>query len=397
SWRWRLYVLTFVESVATILLERGVYFFTTERLGFGEVSNLTLALCFGVAYAVGALASHSVAERVGERRLLLGSLIGLAVVHAGIAAWPTGLPIAVGFTLIGLGSGLKWPVVESFLGAGLDERQMRRALGRFNVTWSTAVPLTVGAAGLLVAFAPAWVFFAAVVPMHAVSVVLALGMPREPEHGRDEGGAAATDAIDEAGLAWRWRLLWSARWLLVGACALAFLIAPLVPEIFARLGQGPAVAGWLAGLLDAARLAVFVVFMAWGGWHGRAWPMVVAMAALPAGTAMVLFGGSVAMVVAGEVLFGLAMGAVYYAALYYALVVKRAAVDAGGIHEALIGGGFAIGPAIGLLGIGMAGWVGGATAGLLVGVLPWVAVTTALGVAGLAGVGPGQRRAAARG
>ena len=39
----------------------------------------------------------------------------------------------------------------------------------------------------------------------------------------------------------------------------------------------------------------------------------------------------------------------YYAALYYAMSVGRAKVDAGGTHEALIGGGYMFGPLVGLM------------------------------------------------
>ena len=47
--------------------------------------------------------------------------------------------------------------------------------------------------------------------------------------------------------------------------------------------------------------------------------------------------------VAGELLFGWAVGEVYFAALYYAMVVQNASVEAGGGHERIIGLGFALG------------------------------------------------------
>jgi hypothetical protein len=413
SWRWRLYLITFVESVASIALERGLYFFTTERLAFGGAANLGVALAFGLAYVVGALLSHPVAERLGERRLLRWTLVVLAGLHAGLAAWPTAAGVWVAFPLIGLVTGLKWPVIESYVGAGLDERQTRRALGRFNLSWSVAVPITIGGAGLAAAVLPAWAFFAAVIPLHAATWWLTWRIPVAPEHAATPGDADAPGdrgtalavaddgdaraAWDAAGLAWRGRLLWASRWLLAGACALMFLIAPLIPGMLRDLGVGASAAGGWAAVLDAARVAAFVGMMAWGGWHGRAWPIVLSMLALPAGAGMVLFGGSLAMVVAGEVVFGLATGVVYFAALYYAMVVKRASVDAGGVHEALIGGGFAIGPAIGLVGLTLAGAMGGEVAGMLAGLGPWVVLIGGLAALALLGVGPGQRRALARG
>ncbi len=47
-------------------------------------------------------------------------------------------------------------------------------------------------------------------------------------------------------------------------------------------------------------------------------------------------------------MFGIAGGMTYYAALYYAMVMKNAAVEAGGAHEGLIGSGLMVGPVIGL-------------------------------------------------
>ena len=45
--------------------------------------------------------------------------------------------------------------------------------------------------------------------------------------------------------------------------------------------------------------------------------------------------------------------------LWLALVVKNASVDAGGVHEGLIGAGFAIGPTMGLIGHAPASPAGG--------------------------------------
>ena len=92
--------------------------------------------------------------------------------------------------------------------------------------------------------------------------------------------------------------------------------------------------------------------------------------ALPAGLFIYLFGKSLGVVLAGEVLFGLAAGMTYYAALYYAMVVKNASVDAGGVHEGLIGAGFALGPAAGLAGIALKPALGSKVLGTIAGIGP---------------------------
>ena len=65
--------------------------------------------------------------------------------------------------------------------------------------------------------------------------------------------------------------------------------------------------------------------------------------------------------IAGLAVFGIGHSLIYSAALYYALEVGQAEVQAGGKHEALIGCGYTFGP---LLGLGASfaegsGWISG--------------------------------------
>ena len=81
----RLFIITFVESFATILVERGIYFFSHSQLGFSDNQNLWLALALSVAYVIGALASNRLSVRLTERRVLVLSILGQLVVHTGLA------------------------------------------------------------------------------------------------------------------------------------------------------------------------------------------------------------------------------------------------------------------------------------------------------------------------
>jgi hypothetical protein len=79
-------------------------------------------------------------------------------------------------------------------------------------------------------------------------------------------------------------------------------------------------------------------------------------------------------VVLGEIVFGVLSGVTYFAALYYAMVVKNASVDAGGAHEGLIGLGFSLGPGVGLIGHALARTGGSYLGGVLLGVAPLLIV-----------------------
>jgi len=136
--------------------------------------------------------------------------------------------------------------------------------------------------------------------------------------------------------------------MMMTAYAAARIVAALAPRIFADLGCRVSIATPMACFFDGALLIAFITLQRWPAWHNRAAPLVLGLLLMPAGFFMYVLGGNLPVVLFGEVLLGLVAGLAYYAALYYAMVVKNASVDAGGTHEALIGTAFAIGPLIGL-------------------------------------------------
>lgn len=361
----RFLLITFIGSFAVICIERGEYFYTADVLGFGDVANLWLALLFGATYVAGSLLSHGASARLGEKSLLLRVVMAQIVVHAAMGARPSAAIMFSGSAIAGLLYGLQWPVIESYVGAGQTAAGTRRVIGLFNLSWAVAIPVTLAVAGPIIHTWPRGLFF---LPAALNAAMLGLLLPAggRPEHVPDDH--PARPPADE--LARLRRLLLGHRWLMLVGYASMFILAPLLPRILEDLGFAVQRATALSGLLDLMRVTAFAVLFLYRGWHGARWLVVGSAAALPAGFFMVLFGQRIGMVLGGEVLFGLAMGGVYYGALHYALVVRNAAVGAGGAHEGLIGGGFALGPAIGLLGIALAPALGGRVAGSLVALAP---------------------------
>jgi hypothetical protein len=105
--------------------------------------------------------------------------------------------------------------------------------------------------------------------------------------------------------------------------------------------------------------------------------LVLGAVAMTGGFGLVVAGPSVGYMLVGFGCLGAGVGVIYYAALYYALAVGHAQVDAGATHEGLIGAGYTAGPIAGLLGTAIAGGVG------IVGVV-WALV----GLAGVPAVRP---------
>ena len=341
----RLLFVTFVESIGTILLERGIYFFTHERLRFTERENLLLALLFGVFYVAGALLSHRAALRLGEKRLLYVTLAALLALHVALSLRANGQLIAVCFALLALFHGLKWPVVESFYSAGQPPKKLLPALGRFNVCWALAVPIGVAGSGPLISARPELLFAVAAL-LNVLALVAVRRLPEVPEHMADAHPERPPPELIRSYSS----LLVSARWSLLLSYTLMFLLAPLMPEIFSNLGLELSRATSAAAVLDVVRVLSFAALGAYSGWQARWSPLMFATLIQPPAFAVMIWGPSLGLVLAAELVFGLAAGISYTAALYYALVVRNAAVDAGGAHEGLIGLGFALGPLCGLAG-----------------------------------------------
>lgn len=341
-----LFILTFLESIAATLLQRGLYFYTHENLGFSESQNLWLAFGFGIAYIAGAFVSHSLSKRYGEQRLLLACIVGLLVFHSLLAVFPSAWVLVSSVFGTAVIQGMKWPVIESYVSAGRAPKQLLPILSRYNVTWATAGFVAIGITGLIVGTGVPSLFFWLPALLNVGAIVLTLRLPERPlhlEHGHP-------DRPVETELRSMRALLGSARWSMTGSYALLYVLAPLMPSLLAGLELPVTLATPVASVLDAVRVVTFGALGAITAWHGKRAPMWLTMAALPLGFLLILLGDSLPLVILGEVIFGVAAGFAYTSALYYALVSENASVDAGGAHESLIGIGIGLGPLSGLAG-----------------------------------------------
>ncbi|MCE9592475.1 MAG: MFS transporter [Planctomycetes bacterium] len=376
-----LLAIAFIESFATILLERGVYFYAQDHLQFSPTANLGLALGIGVCYVIGALISHKLAHRLGEKRVLLTVLIIHCALHAALAFFAAVPPfLLLNFTLA-LVTGLKWPIVESYVSAGRTAGQTARAVGLFSISWALSVPPGMAAAGQLIHWKPASLFVAAAL-VNLVTLAIVCLLESRPTHlAHDSPHRPSAEEMSRLP-----RLLSSGRWSMFASYMLLFLIVPLMPEIFRSMGFGVRSSTALGSLVEVVRAVTFIAMVNTIAWHGRPSGLFFAAVALPIGFLMILFGAELpqqfagqhlATVLLGELVFGVAAGFAYYAALYYAMVHANASVESGGAHESLVGLGFAVGPAVGLLGYLLAGPLGGHNTGMVVAVVPIILICAA--------------------
>jgi hypothetical protein len=339
--------VTFLGSVSSGVFWAGIFFVTATHYRFSPARNLVLAAAMGAVYAFGARYA-GVLLRVLERRLsprtVLAGALGLwAVASLGPVAFDD-LEAVVWVTALvgGAMPAIVWPIVESFLTAGRHGREMRSALGWFNVTWTpaTAVPLLL--MPLLARKSVLWtVALTAVVNGGAMLALLAVP-PRPGLHEREAAEAAV-------GAEYPW-LMRSASWLLPLSYVMCSTLAPVLPHRIAAVGAGAIPASVIASTWMITRFATLGLMWRVGFWHGRWGTLVVAAVALVGGLVMALLGSRLETMVGGLALFGSGMGLIYYSAIYYTMAIGHAAVDASGSFEALIGLGYCLGPLLGLAG-----------------------------------------------
>jgi MFS family permease len=146
-------------------------------------------------------------------------------------------------------------------------------------------------------------------------------------------------------------LLHAARMLLPLSYVLNAAMSPLLPYLFTRIDLPQQFETTVASTWMWVRIVAMAIMWNLGFWHGKWGTLLLGGISMTLGFGIAVLVPSLPLLILGLAIFGVGMGIIYYAALYYAMAVGRAEVDAGGTHEALIGAGYTVGPLTGLIGV----------------------------------------------
>jgi predicted MFS family arabinose efflux permease len=130
--------------------------------------------------------------------------------------------------------------------------------------------------------------------------------------------------------------------------AINTLIA-VIPGIAHKFNLSPMLAGFICTLWCFVRLGAFVVLWHWTEWHYRFRWLAAAFAVLILSFATILMSPNLEVLVIAQIFFGGAIGLIYYSSLFYSMDAGDTRGEHGGIHEAAIGLGNCVGPAVGAL------------------------------------------------
>ncbi len=121
----------------------------------------------------------------------------------------------------------------------------------------------------------------------------------------------------------------------------------VMPGIARRLELSTTLAGFWGSLWCFARVGTFVGLWLWPGWHYRFRWLLAAYLALVCAFITILLAPNLPVLVAAQVVFGGAVGLIYYSSLFYSMDSSETKGEHGGIHESAIGLGNCAGPAVG--------------------------------------------------
>ncbi|HWB19081.1 MAG TPA: hypothetical protein VG711_02185 [Phycisphaerales bacterium] len=339
-------VLTSLASVGTGVIWNAVSFIAKNDYKLSQTRTFWLYAFMGAIYVLGALGAGPFLKAVGKKlspRAVVAWILSLqAVLCSGPLLTRAEFMLWIVGGVTSLLSSVLWPIVESYVTAGRHGPAMRNAIGVWNLVWTGATALSMYAIAPLID-ENARHAIVSLVPINAIACFVLFAFNAWPgEHLHETGSTHVGSNYP--------MLLKSARILLPLSYIMTSALSPLMPYLLAGMHVSDHFQTPITGIWMIARFLTMLLMWRADFWHGRWGTLLLGGVCLALGFAVLITAPVIVVLGIGLTLFGLGMGTVYFAAIYYALAVGRAEVDAGGTHEALIGVGYTFGPVTGLIG-----------------------------------------------
>jgi predicted MFS family arabinose efflux permease len=344
------FILEGLNSFATVYYFYYFYFFMQTEFGYGNRANLVLAAMNGAIYAVMAWQGGNFAQRFGYFPALKA---GFAIMVVALATGSqlhsaAGHVVIMAVTVVGMC--FTWPTLEALVSEGETRAGVQRMVGIYNLTWAGTGALAYFSGGaMLEKLGPSSMFY---VPAAIVVIQLGLTLWLESQ-ARQAATASRPTPVPAAPdphphSAARTKVFLRLAWLANPFAYIAInTIIAVIPGVAKRLELSTMVAGFCCSLWCFARVGAFFLLWHWDGWHYRFRWLLVAYLVMIGGFAAILTAPSLAVLVLVQIVFGGAIGLIYYSSLFYSMDLGDTKGEHGGIHEAVIGLGNLAGPAAG--------------------------------------------------
>jgi predicted MFS family arabinose efflux permease len=328
-----------------------VFFWLRDHYGFDNAANLGVAAGRGLIVALASWQGGRFAQRWGYYRALK---LGLAGMMAALLAGGLSQGLAIQLLTVAVwtaSTGFVWPALQALVSEGEAEAGLTRLLGIYNVVWGSCSALSYFFGGWLFDHLGArsifWLPTGVFALMLGLASWLAHRHPVSPQRSRRaEAPVRAPEAaafLQPVSPRTFLRMAWLAN---PFACIGLNTVLAMVPGLARGLHLSTTGAGFFCSIWFFARLAAFIVLWRWKGWHYRFRWLLAAAAGLVAGFAALLIGREFLVLVLAQMMFGLSVGLIYYSSLFYSMDVGETKGEHGGLHEAAMGAGNCVGPAM---------------------------------------------------
>jgi predicted MFS family arabinose efflux permease len=252
--------------------------------------------------------------------------------------------------VVAVGMCATWPTLEALVSESEPPAAVPRVVGIYNITWAVANAVAYFIGGTLIVKFGFKIIFIAPIVIVLAQLVLTFWMEmhaKEIVHARNETDSAPPPDPNRPSPA-RAKTFLRMAWLAnpFAYIAINTLIAT-IPGIAAKFQMSPMLAGFVCSLWCFVRLGTFIVLWRWTAWHYRFRWLAAAFAMLALSFAAILMSPTIYALIGAQIFFGVAIGLIYYSSLFYSMDGGDAKSEHGGIHEAAIGLGNCVGPAIG--------------------------------------------------
>jgi len=347
------FALVGLNTLAASYFFNYLFFFLRDQFGFGNRENLWVTALHGSIYTFAAWQCGKFAQRRGYLASVQVGLLGLLFVMVGAAflnrvagqlLMLASYSIAVCFT---------WPALESLASERETQAGTQAMVGIYNCTWAGSAALAYFTGGKLydalgkgaVFWLPAFLFGAQFLltlwlDRHHATVLAATPEPQRETRHTPEAAALRQPVSPEVFL----KMAWLAN---PFAYAAINTLVAVMPGLAQKLALSPTRVGFFCSVWFFGRFAAFILLWRWKGWHYRVRWLLGAFALMSASFAAILFADELWIIVTAQIVFGLATGLIYYSSLFYSMDVGAGSSEHGGIHEAFIGVGICLGPAVG--------------------------------------------------
>lgn len=348
-----LFVVEALGSLACGFYGEYFYFMLRDRYGFTNLGNLSVSAMQGLIFAAAAWLGGKYAQRYSYLKGVKTGLLVMAValVMGGMFS-SLSIQLLV-FVMWTTGMCFVSPAQEALISHGESADTLPRIVGVFNVVWASCSAFSYFFGGMLfeylgkdsIYWLPVGVFcfqFCLLAILEKRSVVTDQERTTTPRIAKlmQPETTLNNSRVPKSFV----RMAWLAN---PFACIGINSMLAMIPSLAQSHQLSTPAAGAFCSVWFFGRLVSFIVLAHWNGWHYRFGWLLGAFVGLIAGFSAILTTPNLWLLLMAQVVFGLSVGLIYYSSLFYSMDVNDRKAEHGGVHEAAMGAGNCIGPAVG--------------------------------------------------